>query len=896
MSRVGGYAFEHTGRAQHVALTAVGGGWPLVGREEELRFLGDALASSNALIAGVAGVGKSRLAAELIDRIESSGRPVGRCVANGSTLTVPFGAMVHLLPPLRERAADVTQVLSAARQHINATLRDGVVLVDDAHLLDHASAALVQHLVRDGQVGVLVVVRSSETAPEAVDALWKEGLVERIDLQPLSLAETRRILEVACRGAVSNQAASRFYAISSGNALFLRELILEAQACGELVERDGVWWWSGTVRATPRLATVVERRTERLSAGARRVLELVAMVDPLPLALVERLTDPADVESAEQAGVVSVGADGDVRVGHPLFGEVVYSRIGTSARRRNLRALAAAIVADDSQATPAQLTRLAVLHVESGQPASVDLLTAGARHAITSGDSVLGERLARAAVDVDPASYEAGFSLGLALNAQNRFAEAAELFASLVGREPDQASIAELAYVRMGALLFGGDAPPADARAIVDHALARLTDRSCRSLLDSALAEIALNQSDLATARQLAEVVLTSPEPTPEALLLAAHMASLADTLGGRAERGVRIAEDFWPAARAAPGVSRASGWMLLDRWLGLVHAGRLDDALDMCDALAADPASGTPGFEGSVALFQGRVHLLAGRPATAEDRLREAVGVLRVEDPRNYLEWALGLLAAACALQGRDDEARRACDESERGADRSRRLFDADRRLASAWVLAAEGRLSAARRLAEALGVGAAGAGLLSFGVLALHDALRLGSTTAVSSLVDVAGRCEGPLAAACGAHAGAARSGDADDLAAAGERLAGVGLDVVAAEAHINAAAAYQQAGKASSARAASARADALLASCEGIRTPVTTARAVTRTRLTPRELEIAWLAASGASNGEIAAQLVTSTRTVEGHLLRAYGKLGISRRQDLRGLLGLEAQKNA
>ena len=180
-----------------------------------MRFLAHVLASSSVLIAGVAGVGKSRLAAEVTDRIEVSGRPVGRCVANASTLTVPFGAMVHLLPPFRGRVADLTQVLAAAREHINTTLRGGVVLVDDAHLLDHASAALVQHLVRDAEVGVLAVVRSSEAAPEAVDALWTESLVERIDLQPLSLAETRQILEVACRGAVGDRTVSRFYATSS---------------------------------------------------------------------------------------------------------------------------------------------------------------------------------------------------------------------------------------------------------------------------------------------------------------------------------------------------------------------------------------------------------------------------------------------------------------------------------------------------------------------------------------------------------------------------------------------------------------------------------------------------------------------------------------------------------
>jgi DNA-binding CsgD family transcriptional regulator len=51
-----------------------------------------------------------------------------------------------------------------------------------------------------------------------------------------------------------------------------------------------------------------------------------------------------------------------------------------------------------------------------------------------------------------------------------------------------------------------------------------------------------------------------------------------------------------------------------------------------------------------------------------------------------------------------------------------------------------------------------------------------------------------------------------------------------------------------------------------------------------LTPREREIAVLAASGASSREIADRLVISVRTVDNHLQNAYRKLGVARRQDL------------
>ncbi|MFI5426351.1 helix-turn-helix transcriptional regulator [Aeromicrobium sp. UC242_57] len=55
-----------------------------------------------------------------------------------------------------------------------------------------------------------------------------------------------------------------------------------------------------------------------------------------------------------------------------------------------------------------------------------------------------------------------------------------------------------------------------------------------------------------------------------------------------------------------------------------------------------------------------------------------------------------------------------------------------------------------------------------------------------------------------------------------------------------------------------------------------------------LSPRERLAAELAAGGASNADIAAELGLSVRTVENHLARAYVKLGITSRAELRAAL--------
>jgi DNA-binding CsgD family transcriptional regulator len=104
-----------------------------------------------------------------------------------------------------------------------------------------------------------------------------------------------------------------------------------------------------------------------------------------------------------------------------------------------------------------------------------------------------------------------------------------------------------------------------------------------------------------------------------------------------------------------------------------------------------------------------------------------------------------------------------------------------------------------------------------------------------------------------------------------------------LLAAETALASAVAYRRAGTSRPARALELRAGTLIRQCEDARTPALIGGAATAW-LTPREREVAMLAARGLSSHQIASQLVLSVRTVEHHLQHAYEKLGITRRQQL------------
>jgi DNA-binding CsgD family transcriptional regulator len=119
-------------------------------------------------------------------------------------------------------------------------------------------------------------------------------------------------------------------------------------------------------------------------------------------------------------------------------------------------------------------------------------------------------------------------------------------------------------------------------------------------------------------------------------------------------------------------------------------------------------------------------------------------------------------------------------------------------------------------------------------------------------------------------------------------------LGYHLHAAELATVAARALRQAGQSSSAALVTARATAMRVKCPGARTPLL-ARDDLGDLLTPREMQVALLAGRHTSR-HIAGQLGLAVATVNNTLARAYTKLGITRREQLRALLDIDSGHNA
>ncbi len=285
------------------------GGDPLTGRDSELGVIRRALSGvgnySGVVIVGAAGVGKTRLAREVLARAQASGERTCWIVGTQSARQLPLGAFTaSICDSTSDPISDVRRVINS----FIAQQRQGGVLigVDDAHFLDPLSAHVVHQLALARGTRLVVTVCTGGDEPDAITALWRDDLLARLDLQPLSAPDTHRMIEAALGGAVDGRSAARFFKLTAGNALFLRQLLKDQIAAGAIRQVAGVWMWDERVAVSDSIGDMVGRQLSRLAPDVALVVDTLSQYEPLAVDVLCDLVHRRDLEAAEQMNLVSV--------------------------------------------------------------------------------------------------------------------------------------------------------------------------------------------------------------------------------------------------------------------------------------------------------------------------------------------------------------------------------------------------------------------------------------------------------------------------------------------------------------------------------------------------------------------------------------------------------------
>jgi len=871
--------------------------WPFVGRGEELAWVAAqrrAGGGCGVVVSGAAGVGKTRLARELLAAGAGAGDGGASEWVQGTraAASIPLAAFAGVVPP-QAGAGDRLHLFQLCADALRLRASAGRVLlgVDDAHLLDAASAALVLHLAASGTAFVVVTVRAGEPCPDPVVALWKDAGALRLELQQLSEDETAGLLEAALGGEVEPGVLRWAFEASEGNVLYLRELVTGALASGALQRAVGRWQLRFRPHPGPALVDLISARLAGLTDEELDTVRLLALGEPLAVGALARIAGTAALSRLEERGLAVVtpaegpAAGGEARLGHPLYGEVV-REMTASLRAAGLRRRLAAAVQAGGMERPGDALKVVGWLDGAGGTAGPPLLLAAAREANAASDPGLAERLASRAGAAGGA--EAALVIAGAHALRRRFTEAEDLLAGLEGELASADLAAGYLAERALLVLHLGLQRTGDALGLLARARGWFTDPGWPGRVEAIELEVRATNAGAGAAGviEAAEKVLQRDSLNP----LVRRRASLAYAFSlhqaGRTADARVVSERLRPGVplRDDDDVYALIAWPLVC----------LDSGYDWDQAEAWLREAGHAAARGDEPLTRGQVAsalvsfaIRRGKPVTATRRLGEAIPSLMRRDPLRRLPITWLYLIISEAMHG-DLVAAREAQAAYRTlvAGATVPYLAPQQAWACAALAVAEGKTShAAGVLLDA----AAGEEIPTDRGHLLYQALRADADPKIvaPALRAAAASCDAPLIGAFARQASALADRDGAALAGAAAALGEIGAWLWAAEAAAQAAVAHTRAGRGDPARRALALSGRFQDQCETLRSPVLAAVRLAPAGLTRREREIAELASHGATNAEIAQRLVLSVRTVESHLYRAMGKLGIGTRHELRPL---------
>jgi DNA-binding CsgD family transcriptional regulator len=908
---------------------AVGTVAGVVGRERELDVLRGffgADGSSRALVlTGVAGIGKTTLWEAGVEVAREHGHRVLLARPSEAEARLSFAALIDLFEavdvgvlagvPVSQRSALEVALLRAAPMRVPrqphaialgvlnglralAVEQPVVIAVDDFPWLDAPSADALVFAARrleDARVQFLLARRPGR--PSALESAFEARSLEGLELGPLGFSASRRLLSDRLGLLLSRQVMRRMVAATLGNPLFVLEV-------GRALLERGPPVVGEEVPVPDRLEDLLGTRVGRLPPAARRALLALALNGDLRVEELTAVVGAPAVDAAVDTGVLLVDT-GRVRVAHPLLAAVARKRSRPLERRELHRDLAAALADSELRA------RHLALAAEGPDPALAAMLDAAAISATGRGaahDAVtLREHALRLTPADLPARTERLLALADCLNVAGESQRLTDLLLREIGSIP-----AGRERVRAYVLLADGAASFDEFDA---HLVRAFGEAGADPLLRAPILALRADAVALARVERIAETeawaleALAARAIEPAVAQLALNSLGWARALRGRQidELGTRdhaIAERPGELARS---LDRVEAVRLI--WRGEHVAAR--ERLGRLEQLADD--RGERYSYAVVQLHQCELELRAGGWQAVSRTLDEWDESADRDELRGAAhERCRALLAAG---RGVAADAARWAEEAIASAERLGVRWDWLEAMRARGVVALleqdparaaaslrpvwehtcregvddPGAFPVAPELVEAL----ADLGEREEAMAVIVRLRALSEQQQHPWGLVTAHRCEAVVRLAGGAYdepAALALAGAAADYARLGLRfdrarsLLSVGRAQrrlkkwgPARESLRSAIAAFEELGSCGWAQRARSELERI-----GAR------RARPSGELTPTEREVVKLAASGRANKEIAQALSLAVHTVEVHLSRAYGKLGVRSRSQLAGRL--------
>ncbi|MEV7676757.1 AAA family ATPase [Streptomyces sp. NPDC088752] len=875
----------------------------LVGRKDQLALAKALLLESTAnclVLQGEAGVGKSRLAEEVLAFAQNLGHPVIQVAARGGA--TPLTALAPLIPPetIPEDPISLFRACAARlRWVLGETEPPGkklVLLIDDLQWLDGASRTLLRQLL---DAGLLLLVATVRLDPGTVSGhpnlptncsqtLW-------LHLDPFTEEEVTGYLSAMLDGPVTSGVCRDFSRLSAGNLFYLQQLFLGALRSGRLHRRSGVWQLDAPPCSTPILTRLITDRLADVKGSSREIVEILACCEPLDLGALAHAVPLGDCAHLEARGIIQVKPVGRrylCSLAHPLYAEVVKAQTPEVRRRAIYRSQATWLKevggrrADDA-------VRAASFELAAEGVADIPVLLDAARRArraedyqkvITLLDGVPG----------DHAGFFAWFARGEAHHHLGRFDEAEESLRNAQNHAPDLRRFLDVLLLRTHNAVYGSGSLEA-AKAIGQEAL--LADEG-QEHPDRAAIQRVLRVGEAAAElfrRPMSEVVRLLKEAdmveTPELRRWAVLQRAQALCFTGRTDEARQDLSLAWTRPRS---VNKARGEtsstdMHLGAWAMVVHieTGRFEEAREVGgEGYQRAVRSGSRQFQTVYACQMGRCELVTGNLHAARDWFGEAAAALHGVDQPMLAEQTWSGLMAVHAQLGDVDEAEAAAINyrTAQAAGHEGGVWKLQGVIAHAWLLVVRDEMAQAHNLLDE------GAAYLRRQERFAHESMllleraRLGAAKEVSQrLNEIAALCTGGPTHLRAEVAAAMASGRGDHLLRVARACEEVGMVLLGAETALRASRIYADQGKRRAAAEARQVSDLLRRVSGNARTPGLAHRQDADT-LTPREKEIALMAAEGMSSREIATGLVLSIRTVENFLQRVYNKTGITSRREL------------